>query len=181
MAKWPRYSIRTFYSISLLIAVVFVAIVATNSPARRMAVAFWLHRFGASHVAFDDNGSIDWISCNKPELISSVFSQSYGARTLDLSGARFLNCDLQFVRKFRNLALLDLSSSDCKDDTLNTIPNDSTLLILRIANTEISDSSLEKLLALKNLRSIDVSRTKLTSDAIGALRKKGVVVLADQD
>lgn len=172
-----HFSFQLFLFFVIAISLCITILLSFDNILLRGVVSLSLKQSGASHVAFNEKGEVDWISTCRPDMFYSCTAKAFTARSLDLSGARFEHSDLRKILKFPKLSFLDLSYSDCTDETIFSIADDCQVSVLRIGNTSVSDASLTKLLSLKCLKSLDGRRTNLSKTSFQVLREKGIVVL----
>lgn len=88
-----------------------------------------------------------------------------GWMTVDASGA------LAFVEKPEAGAVPAFRFAKWKDGVVSKLPAPEAPFGLDLAKTEVTDTGLKELAALKRLTSLALCETKVTDDAVEALRK----------
>jgi hypothetical protein len=99
------------------------------------------------------------------------FAMNQLAWSVDLSGKEIKPEMLEAMQKIDGVGELNLKESKITDEQLQSLANVSPLYILNLSNTGITDAGL-KHLTHKTIAELDVSGTKVTDEAVAALKKR---------
>jgi hypothetical protein len=99
-----------------------------------------------------------------------------------LMGKRFGDNDLAMLAPLKDrIVRADFSGTAITDASAPLLGRMATIERLRLANTKISNKTIDALATLKKLHSLTVTGAKVTQGHLAFLRQRGVVIYADSD
>jgi uncharacterized membrane protein len=90
---------------------------------------------------------------------------------LKLTNQPVTDQDLQKIKQFNNLRLLQLEKTKVTDDGMDQLKSMESLEQLNLYGTAVSDKGLEKLAACKNLKTLFLWKTNATPEGIAKLKQ----------
>jgi hypothetical protein len=75
-----------------------------------------------------------------------------------------------WLRAARDLRELDLSWTGADDEAINALSNAANIATLWMTGTKVSDQSVEKIIAMADLESVDVQRSQITEAGLGRMQ-----------
>lgn len=104
-------------------------------------------------------------------LKQRTFAMNQTAWSVDLSGKEIKPEMFEALQKLEAVGELILKESKITDDQLQSLAKLSPLYIINLSNTGITDSGM-KHLTQNSISELDVTGTRVTADAVTALRKR---------
>lgn len=128
-------------------------------------------------------GEVARLSARYPGLVAYVSRNSADLElNAALSGKAFTDADLKaFLPLGSRILRIDLSGTSVTDASAEAIAQMTELKTLRLADTRTGGATVSALAGLKSLKSLTVTGTGMTKEALAPLAKRGVQVHGDDN
>lgn len=160
------------FSALLLAAIGFAFLLASQTrdwrEQRRLTLE--IEAYGGSHVSFDADNNVTWISV-QDRILSSQIARFDTLEHLDLSHSNITDDDLWHLRNLPGVMCLHLSHTSITNAGLEHLAG-VRITLLRLGDTQISDDGMDALAEIKIDKGVDLSGTEVTQEGVEYLKSK---------